>query len=114
MTGALADLFPDDPPRFLRRTPHGYFDVDSIAADLRAAGFSRIDVDTKSAASVAQDARDPARAYCQGTPLRMEIEARDAGALNNATDLAARAIARRFGFGPVSGKIQSHVFTATA
>lgn len=106
VTDALAGLYPDGPPRFLARTPHGYHNIDEIVAEMRAAGFSGIDVDTKSAASVAQDARDPAVAYCQGTPLRAEIEARDPDGLQKATDLAARAIADRFGPVPVSGKIQ--------
>lgn len=114
VTDALAGHFPDDPPRFLARTPHGYHDVDAIAADLRSAGFSKIDVDTKTAVSVAKDVRDPAIAYCQGTPLRAEIEARAPGALEMVTDLAAQAIAARFGPAPVSGKIQGHIFTAVA
>lgn len=114
VTEALAALYPDDPPRFLARTPHGYHDIDEIAVELRAAGFSDIEVDTKSAASVAQDARDPAIAYCQGTPLRSEIEARDPEGLQRATGVAAQAIADRFGHAPVSGKIQGHIFTAIA
>ena len=32
-------LFPDDPPRFMARTPHGYHDPAAIAGDLQAAGF---------------------------------------------------------------------------
>ena len=114
VTEALAGLYPDDPPRFLARTPHGYHDIDKITAELRAAGFPDIGVETKSAASVAQHARDPAVAYCQGTPLRSEIEARDPDGLQKATDIVAQAIADRFGAAPVSGKIQGHVFTANA
>jgi hypothetical protein len=48
-------------------------------------------------------------AYCQGTPLRNEIEARDKSRLDEATDLAAEAIAQRFGTGNVDGKIQAHI-----
>ena len=51
----------------------------------------------------------PAVAYCQGTPLRNEIEARDASRLGEATDVAAEAVARRFGRGAVDGKIQAHI-----
>ena len=40
VTQALAEIFPDDPPRFMARTPHGYHDVDQIRADLKAAGFA--------------------------------------------------------------------------
>jgi hypothetical protein len=43
--------------------------------------------------------------------LRNEIEARDASRLGEATDIAAEAIARRFGRGTVDGKIQAHIVT---
>jgi len=53
-------------------------------------------------------------AYCQGTPMRNEIEARDAARLGETTEVAAKAIARRFGRGSVDGKIQAHVVTVEA
>jgi len=51
----------------------------------------------------------PAIAYCQGTPLRGEIEARDAAGLGDATDAAADALAVRFGAGAIDGRIRAHV-----
>ena len=66
-------------------------------------------VDTVAARSKAASANIPAIAYCQGTPLRNEIEARDRSKLAEATNIAAAAIARRFGPGSVDGKIQAHV-----
>jgi len=57
-------------------------------------------------------ARDPAIGYCQGTPLRNEIEARAADRLDEATDVATAAIAARFGTGAVDGKIRAHIFAA--
>jgi hypothetical protein len=63
------------------------------------------------ARSRAVAARIPAIAYCQGTPLRNEIEARDASRLPEATQAAEDAIAARFGTGAVDGKIQAHVIT---
>jgi hypothetical protein len=53
-------------------------------------------------------------AYCQGTVLRSEIEARDAGKLEAATDYAASAIADKHGSGAVAAKIQAHVIMAVA
>lgn len=108
VTQALAALFPHDPPRFLARTPHGYHDVALISKELSRAGFADIAIATRAEISRAPSARAVAIAYCQGTPLRNEIEARDASLLERATDLAAEAIARRHGEGPVSGKIQAH------
>ena len=112
VTNAMAELFPQDPPRFLARTPHGYHDVALIREDLRRAGFASIHIDTREKLSRSPSARDVATAYCQGTPLRNEIEARDAGSLELATDRAAQAIARLHGEGPVVGKIQAHVIVA--
>src|ERR1700761_972140 len=40
VTEALARLFPEDPPRFMVRTPHGYFNLETISRDLADAGFS--------------------------------------------------------------------------
>lgn len=110
VTTALESLFPQDPPRFLARTPHGYYDHPTIARDLAQGGFTKsAQIVTVAARSQAQSPQVPAIAYCQGTPLRSEIEARDAARLGEATDIAAQAIARRFGQGAVDGKIQAHI-----
>jgi SAM-dependent methyltransferase len=110
---ALATVFPDDPPRFMARTPHGYHDTAAIARDLRDGGFNAsTEITTVSARSCAATAAMPAMAYCQGTPWRNEIEARDASRLLEATDVACEFIMRRFGAGPVDGKIQAHVVMA--
>ncbi|MGY2994477.1 ubiquinone/menaquinone biosynthesis C-methylase UbiE [Mesorhizobium sp. URHB0026] len=112
VTNALARIFPDDPPRFLARTPHGYHDKVLIRRDLEDAGFSRVVIETRAEQSRASSARLPAVAYCQGTVLRTEIEARGAGKLDAATDYAAFAIAERHGGGEVAAKIQAHVIMA--
>jgi ubiquinone/menaquinone biosynthesis C-methylase UbiE len=112
VTNAVATVFPHDPPRFLARTPHGYHDIALIREDLTHAGFADIDIETREKVSRSPSARDAATAYCQGTPLRNEIEARDASLLQLATDRAAEAIASRHGKGAVAGKIQAHVIVA--
>jgi ubiquinone/menaquinone biosynthesis C-methylase UbiE len=112
VTNAVASLFPHDPPRFLARTPHGYHDVATIRGDLSRAGFTDIAIETHEKLSRAPSARHVATAYCQGTPLRNEIDARDASKLELATDRATAAIANRHGEGPVAGKIQAHVIVA--
>jgi ubiquinone/menaquinone biosynthesis C-methylase UbiE len=112
VTAALQGLFPHDPPRFLARTPHGYHDVVTITRDLEAGGFGvAADVVGVTARSRAASPRDPAVAYCHGTPLRNEIEAHDATALGVATDIAAEAIAQQFGGGAVDGKIRANIIT---
>jgi hypothetical protein len=113
ITTALESVFPHDPPRFMARTPHGYNDIATIQQDLLGGGFVKTpSVDTLAARSIAASARIPAMAYCQGSPLRNEIEARDKSMLDEATDIAEKAIARRFGRGQVDGKIQAHVVMA--
>ncbi|MBI1361751.1 MAG: methyltransferase domain-containing protein [Alphaproteobacteria bacterium] len=114
VTAALAEMFPADPPRFLARTPHGYHDTALIRRELEAAGFSHFVIETIAEESRAASARIPAVAYCHGTPLRGEIEARDPGGLDIATAAAEAAIASRHGRGEVAAKIQAHVIAATA
>jgi SAM-dependent methyltransferase len=115
VSGAMEAVFPKDPPRFLARTPHSYYDHATIERDLAQGGFDASpEIVTVAARSRAESARIPAVAYCQGTPLRNEIEARNAGRLGEATDAAAQAIARRFGSGTVDGKIQAHVVSIEA
>jgi SAM-dependent methyltransferase len=112
VTAALASLFPQDPPRFLARTPYGYHEHAIIQQDLVRGGFTAPpEIVTLAARSRAKSPLDAAIAICQGTPLRNEIEARDASRLEEATDVAAEAIGRRFGRGAVDGKIQAHVIT---
>jgi hypothetical protein len=112
VTEALGGLFPRDPPLFMARTPHGYHDIKQIRAELAAAGFASVAAETVAGTSRAGSACDVAIAYCQGTPLRNEIEARDPQGLENATRVAEQALAQRFGTGPVEGLIKAHVFTA--
>lgn len=110
VTNALGDLFPADPPRFLARTPHGYHETALIRRELTDAGFFRVTIETRGEQSHAQSARFAAMAYCQGTPLRAEIEAR--GDLEAATDHVAATLARKHGDGAIAAKIQAHVIAA--
>src|SRR5262249_33658366 len=112
VTNALAALFPEDPPRFLARTPHGYHDTALIRSDLAKAGFSDVTVETMAEESRAPSPRHVATAYCQGTPLRNEIEARGAEKREAATDHAESSIARKHGSGEIAAKIQAHVVMA--
>jgi SAM-dependent methyltransferase len=112
VTEALAEMFPNDPPLFMARTPHGYHDLEKIRGELKAAGFADVAVDTVMERSRAPSPRDVAIAYCQGTPLRGEIESRGASGVEAATRKATDAIAKRFGGGAVDGRIQAHIITA--
>lgn len=113
VTDAMAEFFPDDPPRFLARTPHGYHDTAQIRRDVLDAGFAGVTIETQSYRNQAVSAQHAAISYCQGTPLRGEMEARRADALDAATAHAAKVIAARHGEGEISAKIQAHVIEAT-
>jgi SAM-dependent methyltransferase len=111
VTNALAPLVADGPRSFVARTPHGYYDVDVIATDLARGGFDRKPrIETIAERSRAASASIAAMAYCQGTPLRNELESQ----LTTATQLATAAIAKRFGDGAVDGKMQAHLVESTA
>ncbi|MBL0423100.1 class I SAM-dependent methyltransferase [Ramlibacter sp. AW1] len=115
VTHALAAVFPDDPPRFLARTPHGYHDASVMAQHLAAAGFrAGPGIDTVAFTSRAVSPRVAALAYCEGTPLRGEIEARDPHGLERATRAAEAELARRFGNGAIEGRIEALVVTVAA
>jgi len=112
VTMALESIFPDDPPRFLVRTPYGYYEHSTIERDLANGEFTKSpEITTLAERSRAESSQIPAIAYCQGTPLRNEIESRDASRLDEATDIAAESIAKSFGQREVDGKIQAHVVT---
>ena len=114
VTQALEELFPDDPPHFMARVPHGYCDLATIERSLEAAGFSDVSIETLDRTSRAASALDVATAYCQGTPLRAEIEARAPGGLDAATQWAGKALAQEFGESEITGRIRAHVVTAVA
>ena len=114
VTRAVAGLWPQDPPAFLARTPHGYYDEATIQNDVAEGGFSiPAAFDVLEARSRAVSCEIPAVAYCQGTPLRNEIEARDPGRLLEATEVATAAIRDRFGATDLDTKIRGYVITAT-
>ncbi|HEV2865033.1 MAG TPA: methyltransferase domain-containing protein [Allosphingosinicella sp.] len=111
---AVAALFPDNPPTFLNRVPFGYHDKERIAQDLRAAGFTDISSATVPTSSTVRSARDAAIGLCHGSPLRNEIEERDASRLDEATDAAAAALERLIASGGAEAQMSAHVFAAKA
>lgn len=107
----LVRLFPHDPPGFMRRTPFGYFDEGTIRADLNSAGFRRIDIEVvaKTSRGTAEQA---AIGLCQGTPIRGEIEQRDAGRLEEVTRAVTAALVERLGAGTIENRMSALVVSA--
>ena len=88
--------------------------MNALACDHRFAGsISQLYEETLVPRSSSSPTRPTwhAVAYCQGTPLRNEIEARGASRLAEATEAAAMALANRFGPGQIEGQIRAHVVT---
>lgn len=88
---AVEALFPDDPPRYMERGPFSYSDPRVIEDDLRAAGFSAIELETVALQTPVR-ARDAAEGMVLGSPFRAEIERRDPAALERATDAVETAV----------------------
>jgi ubiquinone/menaquinone biosynthesis C-methylase UbiE len=114
VTSAMAIHYPQNPPRFLARVPHAYHDDDAIRADLAAAGFTKVAIETVTLPSRAASHRDPAIGFCQGSPMRNEIEAHDPNGVQAATEAAAAALAAHFGAGPIEAPMQAKIVTASA
>ncbi len=112
-TNALAAQFPENPPQFLPRTPYGYYRTEAIGDALSAAGFRKVAIEPVELESRVPAPRDLAIGFCQGSPLRNEIEERRPGGLEAVTEAVALAIAARLGEGPISGKMRAYVITAS-
>ncbi len=106
--------FPDDPPDFLARIPHGYADPDRITADLTAAGFSDVTVDHVVREGWSPSARDLAVGFCLGTPTRAAIAERDPDAFPRVIDTLTEAFTERFGAADLRGRLAAYVVTASS
>lgn len=111
---AMSQRYPDDPPKFLARTPYGHSDPAKIERDIQAAGFEQQHLFQLDAISAAATPDLPAIAFCQGSPLRNEIETREPGGLERATAAATEALRTRYGDGPIEGRISAVIVSASS
>jgi ubiquinone/menaquinone biosynthesis C-methylase UbiE len=110
---ALIELFPDNPPLFLREGPFSYADAAEIERDLRAAGFADIQVDTVEKRSRASSAHAGAEALCFGTPMGVEVEDRAPGSLDRTFAIVERKLRTMEGPGGLDAPMSAHIVTAT-
>lgn len=111
---AIADLFPaDDRSAFYERVPFRYHDQAVIRADLEAAGFTKIKVETVDLRSRAASATDAAMGLVQSTPMRNELEERGPGMLERATKAAIEALRQFEGPYGFDAPMSAHIVTAT-
>lgn len=89
---AVARLFPENPPRYMERGPFSYTNAGAVEDDLRAAGFSNVDLETV-ALSTRVSASEAAQGIVLGSPFRAEIARLDPSALGRATEAVITALA---------------------
>jgi SAM-dependent methyltransferase len=111
LVAGLERAFPENPPTFMVKMPHGCADPDALVADVRAGGFTTIALATITLEGQAPSAADIARGYCTGTPVQAEIEAR--GDLESTLAIVTREMEARLGSGAVTGRMTAYVFEAT-
>jgi SAM-dependent methyltransferase len=109
----LIELFPDDPPLFLREGPFGYSDPVRIDRDLRDAGFTTVEIDTVQCKSRSASAYDAASALCYGTPMSVELEDREPGSLDRAFEMVERSLRSFEGPDGLEAPMSAHIVTAT-
>jgi ubiquinone/menaquinone biosynthesis C-methylase UbiE len=108
----LIDLFPDEPPLFMREGPFSYHDPAMIRRDLRAAGFADIEIDTVELRSRSPSARDAATALCYGTPMGVEIQDRAPGSLERAFETVKSRFALFQGPDGIDAPMSAHILSA--
>ena len=111
---AVAELYPEGASDFLKRAPFSYADPARIEHDLLEAGFNDIEFETVALRSRLPSARHAALGLCQGTPMRLDIEARGEDALERATHAAEQALKRFEGADGLDAPMAAHIVTAIA
>jgi SAM-dependent methyltransferase len=110
---ALIDLFPDDPPLFMREGPFGYHDPSAIERDLRDAGFATVEIDTVELRSRSGSSEDAATALCYGTPMGVEVGDRAPDALDRAFEKVKSALRKFDSPDGFDAPMSAHIVTAT-
>lgn len=109
----LIEMFPDDPPLFMREGPFGYSDPLQIVGDVHAAGFGTVKLETVELRSRSRSARDAANALCHGTPMGVEVNERAPGSLDRIFAAVERSLREFEGPNGVDAPMSAHIVTAT-
>ena len=108
---ALAELYPDDPPRFLE-TPYGYHDTDRIRADMSAAGWETCSWKTSAFKASVTRPLTFAAGFALGTPLTHELAERGAD-IDPVRDVLTAALIPFGGDTPFEPLLAATVISAT-
>lgn len=110
---STTQLFPDNPPMFMKRGPFSYYDTGQIERDLSAAGFNDIDIDTVEETSRSPSAEEAARGLVYGSPMGVELEDYGPGALDSVFALLSQSARRYEGANGFAAPMVAHIVTAT-
>lgn len=108
---ALEQLFPSDPPTFLR-TPFGFHDARAIEGMAREAGFEDVAVERVELLGRSPSARHLATGMTRGSPLALALEERGAD-LDAVAEAIARALRDGDGAVPFAAPLAALVITAS-
>lgn len=109
----LIEMFPDDPPLFMREGPFSYSDPSQIVGDLHVAGFRTVELETIELRSRSPSAHDAATALCQGTPMGIEVNERAPGSLDRIFAAVERSLQKFEGPNGIDTPMSAHIVTAT-
>ena len=110
----VSTVLPAGERPFMERTPHGHGDPAVLERDVRAAGFSHVEIVPLALRARSASAREPAIGMIAGSPQGMQIDAARPGCVPDVIAQAADAIAQRFGAGPIDAPMRAFVIEARA
>jgi ubiquinone/menaquinone biosynthesis C-methylase UbiE len=108
----MIEQFPDNPPMFMRRGPFSYYEPGWIERDLKAAGFSNVDIDTVTLTSRSGSAEEATRGLCYGSPMRVELEEYGRDALDSVYAVLSKSARRFEGASGFEAPMSAHIVTA--
>ena len=109
----MGRLFPDNPPMFMKRGPFSYGDTAQIESDLRAAGFSQVEIETVELMSRSPSAHDAASGLTYGSPMGVELAEYGDGALDRVFAEFSEGARRWEGRDGFEAPMSAHIVTAT-
>lgn len=102
----VAQIFPDDPPRFLE-LPYSCHDLSTIVDSLQKNGFGGVEISVQPRESNASGPHQVAMGLVAGSPLANQVADRGTYTIEDVTSTVEDAIARRYGSDPISAPMQA-------
>jgi SAM-dependent methyltransferase len=108
---AAIRFFPDNPPKFYL-TPFGYADIDTVHADLAAAGFRDVDHEVVRHQKLVPDWTHFATGAIYGNPIIVDIQASKTVTPEDMIAAVAGELQARFGKAPAKMPLEAIVYGA--